>query len=174
LGRKVDDSVRVIHSNKDQNTRSNAFDDFKKGDIRILVATDVAARGLDVSDVSHVINFEVPKQYDDYVHRIGRTGRAEKEGIAITFANVLDVHHIKNIEKLIGKEIPGHRIPTAVDITDTPFEENQGLLKALDFIKQREDPTYKGAFHHKKRYLNPKDIGKKKTRSTSKREPKKK
>ena len=174
LGRKVDDSVKVIHSNKDQNTRSNAFNDFKNGDIRILVATDVAARGLDVSDVSHVINFEVPKQYDDYVHRIGRTGRAEKEGIAITFANVLDVHHIKNIEKLIGKKITNERIPTEVDITETPFEENQKLIKALDFIRQREDPTYKGAFHHKKRYLNPKDAGKKKNRSTSTRKPNKK
>ena len=173
LGRKVDESVKVIHSNKDQNARSNAFSDFKNGDIRILVATDVAARGLDVSEVSHVINFEVPKQYDDYVHRIGRTGRAEKEGIAITFANVLDVHHIKRIEKLIGKQIPNERIPTEVEITQTPFEENQKLLRALDFIRQKEDPNYKGAFHHKKRYLDPKNNNKKKSKSSSNRKPKK-
>jgi len=85
LDRKEVGSVRVIHSNKGQNSRINAFKEFRSGEIRILVATDVAARGIDVSMVSHVINFSVPRNYVDYVHRVGRTGRARKEGISYTF-----------------------------------------------------------------------------------------
>ena len=87
LDRKGLGPVRVIHSNKGQNARINAINQFKEGEVRILVSTDVSARGIDVSDVSHVINFDVPVIYEDYVHRIGRTGRAKKEGVAITFAN---------------------------------------------------------------------------------------
>lgn len=75
----------AIHGNKSQSQREKALRTFKNGDVRILVATDVAARGLDIPDVSHVINFDAPKQYDDYVHRIGRTGRAGKAGRALTF-----------------------------------------------------------------------------------------
>src|SRR5690606_38914035 len=81
------DNVRVIHANKGQNTRINSINAFKSGEIRFLVATDVAARGLDVSNVSHVINFDVPIVIEDYVHRIGRTGRANQTGDAITFCN---------------------------------------------------------------------------------------
>src|SRR5690606_11173127 len=81
------ENVRVIHANKGQNTRINSIQAFKDGKIRILVATDVAARGLDVSNVSHVINFDVPIVIEDYVHRIGRTGRAFQKGDAITFCN---------------------------------------------------------------------------------------
>src|SRR5690606_27503477 len=81
------DNVRVIHANKGQNTRINSINAFKEGSVRILVATDVAARGLDVSNVSHVINFDVPIVIEDYVHRIGRTGRANQTGDAITFCN---------------------------------------------------------------------------------------
>ncbi|NTV31376.1 DEAD/DEAH box helicase [candidate division WWE3 bacterium] len=77
-----------IHGNKKQNQRQRALDDFKLGRTNILVATDVAARGIDVPDVSHVINFDEPASYDDYVHRIGRTGRANKQGYALTFVNV--------------------------------------------------------------------------------------
>jgi len=76
-----------IHSNKTQNYRLKALSRFKKSEIKVLVATDVAARGLDISAVSHVINFDIPANYDDYVHRIGRTGRADKKGIALTFVS---------------------------------------------------------------------------------------
>jgi len=76
-----------IHGNKTQNYRMKALAKFKKGEIKVLVATDVAARGLDINNVSHVINFDIPATYDDYVHRIGRTGRAEKSGIALTFVS---------------------------------------------------------------------------------------
>ena len=74
-----------IHGNKSQGQRQRALDGFKNGDIHILLATDVASRGLDIEDVSHVINYDEPASYEDYVHRIGRTGRAGKRGIALTF-----------------------------------------------------------------------------------------
>jgi len=77
----------LIHGNKSQNYRNNALDKFKRGNVKVLVATDVAARGIDVSDVTHVINFQLPMTFDSYVHRIGRTGRAGKTGKAFTFVD---------------------------------------------------------------------------------------
>lgn len=142
--------VRVIHANKGQNTRINSISGFKEGNVRILVATDVAARGLDVSDVSHVINFDVPIIIEDYVHRIGRTGRALKSGEAITFCNPAEVYYIKKIEKLIRQEIPIHEIPEGVFIDKTPFEEKQAIAREIDLQKRREDPEFQGAFHEKK------------------------
>jgi superfamily II DNA/RNA helicase len=75
----------AIHGNKRQSQRQKTLDQFKRNDIQILLATDVASRGLDINDVSHVINFDMPATYEDYIHRIGRTGRANKTGIALTF-----------------------------------------------------------------------------------------
>jgi ATP-dependent RNA helicase RhlE len=79
--------AEMIHGDKSQNYREKALNSFKKGHIQVLVATDVAARGLDISDVTHVINYQLPKDYESYVHRIGRTGRAGKGGKAFTFVN---------------------------------------------------------------------------------------
>jgi ATP-dependent RNA helicase RhlE len=142
--------VRVIHSNKGQNSRINAVNDFKEGNIRVLVSTDVTARGIDVVKVSHVINFDVPVLYVDYVHRIGRTGRAFQEGKAITFMNKAEVYHIEKIEELIREKIPVKDLPPEVHVEKTPFEEKQEMLKEIDNQKRREDPTFKGAFHDKK------------------------
>jgi ATP-dependent RNA helicase RhlE len=114
------------------------------------VATDVAARGLDVTLVSHVINFDVPLIYEDYVHRIGRTGRAENEGKAITFVNPAEGYHFEKIEELIRMEVEVLPIPDVVDVPATPFEEKQGYERELDRLKQRDNPDYKGAFHEKK------------------------
>ncbi|UXX79626.1 DEAD/DEAH box helicase [Reichenbachiella carrageenanivorans] len=150
IERKVTKSVKVIHGNKAQNTRLNSIDAFKNGEIKVLVATDVAARGLDVSMVSHVINFDVPLIYEDYVHRIGRTGRAEQTGIAITFANQAEAYHIKQIEKLIDKKIKELSIPVEVEVEKTPFIEQQEQLREIDYRKKKLDPDYKGAFHDKK------------------------
>ncbi|MHA6249830.1 DEAD/DEAH box helicase [Pontibacter sp. CAU 1760] len=142
--------VRAIHGNKGQNTRINSMEAFKGGDIRFLVATDVAARGIDVTMVSHVINFDVPFVYEDYVHRIGRTGRAEQEGAAITFANEAEMHHIRKIEKLIRMQIPELPMPASVEVFKTPFEEQQEIAKAIDHQKRQDNPDFKGAFHEKK------------------------
>lgn len=150
IERKELGSARVIHGNKGQNSRINAINQFSEGDIRILVSTDVTARGIDISMVSHVINFDVPIIYEDYVHRVGRTGRAENEGVAITFANEAEMHHIKNIEKLIQKNIPEKDIPEAVEVAPTSKEERREIEYELDLIKRKNDPTFKGAFHEKK------------------------
>jgi superfamily II DNA/RNA helicase len=99
-------SVGQIQGDMDQGSRIAEFDRFKKDEITILVASDVAARGLDVKGVSHVINFDVPWQPDDYIHRIGRTGRAGMKGIAITLASRADGEAIDRIQKLIGHQIP--------------------------------------------------------------------
>jgi ATP-dependent RNA helicase RhlE len=151
LSSRWKDKIRVIHGNKDQNARINAIEAFAKGEIRILVATDVAARGLDVEMVSHVVNFDVPRLYEDYVHRIGRTGRAEREGIAITFANKVEEYHVKQIEQLIQMYIAEKSLFEAgVKIVETPFDEMQEIAKELDTIKKKLDPTFQGAFHDKK------------------------
>ncbi|GIV39756.1 MAG: ATP-dependent RNA helicase RhlE [Thermonema sp.] len=152
LHRKLgEDSVRVIHANKDQNARTNALDAFRKGELRVLVATDVAARGIDVSEVTHVINFEVPVLYEEYVHRIGRTGRAFRHGTAITFVNPAEEYHIKKIEALIKMKIPRLPLPDAVEVAETPFEEKQEMAREIDKQRKKEDPTFQGAFHEKKR-----------------------
>ncbi|MFC5271140.1 DEAD/DEAH box helicase [Adhaeribacter terreus] len=153
LIRKVNGETRVLHGNKGQNTRINAIEDFRNGDIRFLVATDVAARGIDVSLVSHVINFDVPAIYEDYVHRIGRTGRAFNEGHAITFANEAERASIGEIEKLMHMQIPVEEMPEEVKIEKTGFDEQQKIAKDLDTQKRKLDPDFKGAFHEKKQYL---------------------
>ncbi|AHM61978.1 DNA/RNA helicase [Flammeovirgaceae bacterium 311] len=150
LQRKLMAPVRVVHANKDQNSRDNAMEDFREGDSHILVATDIASRGLDITDVSHVINFDLPLVYDDYVHRVGRTGRAEKSGEAITFVNPAELYHIAKIEELINKSILRETVPPEVVAEETPFEERQDIDREIDRQKRREDPNFKGAFHEKK------------------------
>ncbi|GGZ22370.1 DEAD/DEAH box family ATP-dependent RNA helicase [Echinicola pacifica] len=154
LERRKHGEIRVIHANKGQNTRINSVDDFKSGEVRILVATDVASRGLDISMVSHVVNFDVPLIYEDYVHRVGRTGRAEHEGKAITFINPAEVYHFEKIQEIIRMEVPEAFIPKEVDITETPFAEKQGYEREIDGQKRKNDPDYKGAFHDKKERKN--------------------
>jgi len=145
-----EDVLRVIHANKGQNTRTNAMDAFREGAVRVMVATDVVARGIDITEVSHVINFDVPLIYEDYVHRIGRTGRANTVGQAITFMTVADEYHIAKIEKMIRMEIPRENLPEDLDIMKTPVDERQMMLREIDNQKRKEDPTFLGAFHEKK------------------------
>jgi ATP-dependent RNA helicase RhlE len=151
VDRKGFGPVKVIHSNKGQNSRINAVNEFKEGKLRVLVSTDVTARGIDVVKVSHVINFDVPAFHEDYVHRIGRTGRAFQEGKAMTFATKAELYHIDKIEKLIREKIPLKALPPEVEIAKTPFEESQAMALDIDWQKKKEDPSFKGAFHEKKR-----------------------
>ena len=157
--RKIDSEVKVIHANKGQNTRINSMDAFKEGDVRILVATDVVARGIDVTMVSHVINFDIPVIYEDYVHRIGRTGRAKNLGEAISFANEAEMYHVRKIEKIIHMKIPIEKIPAEVEIMETPFDESQAVARELDALKQKGDPEFRGAFHEKKPHKHTKKKG---------------
>ena len=96
----------AIHGNKSQNAREKALSDFKNKKVRILVATDIAARGIDIDHVGHVINYDLPNDAESYVHRIGRTGRAGREGRAISFCDESELKYLKAIEKLIKLKIP--------------------------------------------------------------------
>jgi ATP-dependent RNA helicase RhlE len=143
----------VLHSNKDQNARINSIQGFKEGNVKVLVTTDVSARGIDIVEVSHVINFDVPTNYEEYIHRIGRTGRAFQKGDSITFCTDAETYHIEKIEKMIKKKIPVKEIPLDVEIEETPLDEQQLINREIDYQKRREDPDFKGAFHEKKPYI---------------------
>lgn len=96
----------AIHGNKSQNARQKALSDFKSSKIRVLIATDIAARGIDINELPHVVNYELPNVPETYVHRIGRTGRAGAQGVAISFCDQEEVKELKNIQKLIGFKMP--------------------------------------------------------------------
>jgi ATP-dependent RNA helicase RhlE len=150
VDRKVEGEVRVLHSNKAQNTRINAIQSFKEGNVRVLISTDVSARGIDVSMISHVINFDLPTNYEDYVHRIGRTARANNHGIAISFLKPDEEFHLSNIEKLIRMEITELPIPEKVEIVESTRSELQQIAREMDRQKKMDDTGFKGAFHEKK------------------------
>ncbi|MGB5824384.1 MAG: DEAD/DEAH box helicase [Proteocatella sp.] len=119
--------ARAIHGNKSQNARQTALGDFKNGKIRVLIATDIAARGIDIDELSHVFNYDLPNIPETYVHRIGRTGRAGLDGTSISFCNIEEKPFLKDIEKLIGKSIPvidGHKFPMIV-MTPPPKEKRE-------------------------------------------------
>jgi superfamily II DNA/RNA helicase len=135
-------AVGQIQGDMDQSDRIAEFDRFKRDDINILVASDVAARGLDVKGVSHVINFDVPWQPDDYIHRIGRTGRAGMTGIAITLATREDGEAVAGIEKLIG-----HKIPRAgASLRETKPTEEPKAAQAAKKVEQPQ-PTPRAERH---------------------------
>ena len=168
LDRKLKTTVHVIHSNKGQNSRINSVKEFEAGNVHVLVTTDVSARGIDIDDVTHVINFETPKVYVDYVHRIGRTGRAEKEGIAITLVNNAELLHLKKVEELIRMEISPMSIPEEVEIEQTKKGEEIEINRQIDKVKRKEDPNFKGAFHEKKFKNRFAGVGKKKPKTKKK------
>ncbi len=117
-------SAEAIHGNKSQNARQNALNNFKSGKTRVLVATDIAARGIDIDELKYVINFELSDVSETYVHRIGRTGRAGAEGSSISFVDGLDLINLKNTEKLIGKKIPV--------VKDHPFHTDNLVVEKRD------------------------------------------
>jgi ATP-dependent RNA helicase RhlE len=147
------DEVGVIHSNKAHNTRINAVNSFANGTYRILIATDVIARGMDIQDVTHIINFDMPETQGDYIHRIGRTGRADKEGIAISFINNVEKEYQQKIEELMGMEIQMMDVPEDVVIStifsddEIPADEKPVVKH---YMKEPDLKQSKGAFHEKK------------------------
>jgi ATP-dependent RNA helicase RhlE len=104
-------SAEVLHGDKDMKQRRHALDEFANGKVRVLVATDVAQRGLDIEGISHVVNYDVPRNPEDYVHRIGRTGRAGAEGTAVTFMSGGELAAINDIERVIGMKLPRVSLP---------------------------------------------------------------
>jgi ATP-dependent RNA helicase RhlE len=141
----------VIHSNKSHNNRLNALKLFQEGSHKYLIATDIIARGMDITDVSHVINFDMPEVPGDYIHRIGRTGRAEKAGIAISFVNKIEQEYQDEIEKLMRKKIPNELLPENLIISKI-FNDDEKPANLFDknYHKEPSIKGSKGAFHEKK------------------------
>lgn len=144
------EDLGVIHSNKDQNQRFKAVEKFKDGTFRVLIATDIIARGLDIAEVSHVINFDVPEVAEIYIHRIGRTGRVEKNGVAISFVTPRDAEKIIRIEELMKMQVPVIPLPENLEISDVLLEDEEDKIireNTLAKIPKREKGG--GAFHEK-------------------------
>lgn len=140
----------VIHSNKSQNNRFDTINNFQNGTYRILLATDIVARGLDISEVSHVINFDVAEVPENYIHRIGRTGRQDKKGIAISFFTEKDAEAIEAIEQLMNYKIPILPLPEHLDISDELTEDEMPKVLMKEPILKRPKREEVGpAFHEK-------------------------
>lgn len=142
----------VIHSNKSQNQRFNALDDLKSGDIRILISTDLVARGVDIFEVSHVINFGLPEIPGAYIHRIGRTGRVDKEGEAISIMTDQEENTRWAIEEYLGKTIPEETLPADLVISKIEDWDEELAPSAGDKAYLKPVKIYEGggAFHQKK------------------------
>lgn len=152
---KLDENFKeelcVIHSNKTQNYRLRSIEQFRSGENRILIATDVMARGLDIDNVSHVINFDTPHYPENYMHRIGRTGRAERKGQSLLFSTAAEQDYIKSIENLMQMEIPYVEFPDSVEISKDLLEEERPQIKERNNPIKRKDEDAPGpAFHEKK------------------------
>ncbi len=142
--------IGIIHSNKSQPQRFNAVKQFQEGAYRLLIATDLMARGLDLKDVTHVINFDLPKDGAGYLHRIGRTGRADKIGTAITFLTPHDKPARKEIEKMMNKKITLLSLANEVLISDELTYEEMPVTRDKNLAKQKRLAMPTGAFHEKK------------------------
>ncbi len=141
----------VIHSNKTQNYRLRSIEQFSEGEHRLLVATDVMARGLDIDDVTHVINFDTPDYPENYMHRIGRTGRAEKQGYALLFSTEKEQEARERIEALMQLEIETKDIPNVVEISTELIEEERPQIRERNNPTKRSTEDIPGpAFHEKK------------------------
>lgn len=151
LDRSFDKGVRAVHSNKGQNARINAMQEFRTGEVQILIATDVASRGIDVPETQWVINASVPRDPHDYIHRIGRTGRAFREGSALTLVDPAEKFALERIESLTGEALLEFAEVPELEVFETPRREKQDQAREIDRELRKRDPNFKGAFHEKKR-----------------------
>lgn len=148
---EFENEISIIHSNKSQNYRIEAYRAFNANQLRVLIATDLVARGLDFDDVTHVINFDLPEVPESYIHRIGRTGRADKKGVALAFITKNDTELRKNIETLMGVKIAAMKMPEEVEISKELTEDEipQVAMKNV-LIKVPTKEEAGPAFHEKK------------------------
>jgi ATP-dependent RNA helicase RhlE len=156
LENKFPGTVGVIHSNKEQNHRFNTVQQFKEGNYRFIIATDIVARGIDISEVTHVINFDTPDVPENYMHRIGRTGRADRKGIAITFITQKEKPLLTAIEGLMNYHVPITVLPENLVISDVLTEEEKPkvYMKTIQLkVPSREG---RGAAFHEKSAKNSK------------------
>ncbi len=148
----------VIHSNKTQNYRLRSIEQFREGVNRILVATDVMARGLDIDNVSHVINFDTPDYPENYMHRIGRTGRAEREGQAFVFSTEKEQESLQKIEELMQMTILKLEIPAGVEISTELIEEERTVIREHNNpTKRKKNEDAPGPAFHEKSEKNSKE-----------------
>ncbi|MBK9335570.1 MAG: DEAD/DEAH box helicase [Lewinellaceae bacterium] len=150
LGEVFPKQFSVIHSNKSQNFRINAVQQFQDGALRGLITTDLLARGLDVTDVTHVINLDTPDTPEAYIHRIGRTGRADSEGAAVTFVTEAESPAVAEIETLMGKAIPMLPLPDDLVISDELISEENQSEPMTNYLPSPSLSQSQGAFHEKK------------------------
>lgn len=147
---KYGEVSNVIHSNKEQNHRFRTVEFFKDGTYRFIIATDIVARGIDVSSVSHVVNFDMPAVAENYMHRIGRTGRADQDGIAINFITPKDITNVEQIEALMKLKIPRIALPADVVISDVLTEDEipKVYMKEIQ-LKIPKKENVGASFHEK-------------------------
>jgi len=138
----------VIHSNKSQNFRFRMLKEFEEDKINVLIATDLISRGIDISEVTHVINFDMPPIAGDYIHRIGRTGRADKPGIAISFINEAELEYQQEIEDLMKMQIPMLEIPESVEVSELFTSDELPKQKMKNYLRAPKVSS-QGAFHEK-------------------------
>ena len=144
-------NVGVIHSNKSQNFRFNSVNHFQEGIYRVLIATDLIARGIDVSEVSHVFNFDLPESADNFIHRVGRTGRAGLDGHAITFVSENQLDNWKIIQETTNISIPELEIPAEVELVDELLEIEKPVVAMKNVLVKLPKKDEAGpAFHEKK------------------------
>jgi ATP-dependent RNA helicase RhlE len=178
LGEEID----VIHSNKTQNYRFQSIKGFSDGSTRILIATDVVSRGMDIPGVSHVINFDMPKHPEQYIHRIGRTGRNRQGGIAMSLFTPAEEEMLLEIEILMLKEIEQVKLPDSIEVSKELMPEEKDHSKDKEITRPNKDLLTPGpAFHEKKDKNKKVNLGgsykreiKKKYKKPKKRPPKKK
>lgn len=145
------DQLGVIHSNKEQNHRFNTVKCFKDGTYRFIIATDIVARGIDIAEVTHVINFDLPEVAENYIHRIGRTGRADKKGVSISFVTEKENEAREAIETLMKYEIPINELPAGLEIsTELTEDEMPKVFHKEIQIKIPKRENVGPAFHEKK------------------------
>jgi ATP-dependent RNA helicase RhlE len=140
-------AVAVLHSNRTQREREQALHGFREGRFEVLVATDIAARGLDIADVSHVVNYDVPQHPEDYIHRIGRTGRAEASGDAFTIMTAEDTSHVFAIERFISKKIERVKLENFNYRYTALFEEGKPGQQSGGFPGKVRGVRVHGGYH---------------------------
>lgn len=150
LNEEFPNQISIIHSNKTQPQRFAAIDNFDSGVHRVLIASDIIARGLDIPEVSHVINFDTPTEAADYIHRIGRTGRANSIGTAITFITKKELEYQEKIEHLMNKKIPLFKLPKEVEISEALIADEKIVKADKNLKKLPKVIPSGGAFHEKK------------------------
>jgi ATP-dependent RNA helicase RhlE len=148
--------VGVIHSNKEQNHRFNTVKQFKEGVYKYLIATDIVARGIDIAEVTHVINFDLPPVPENYIHRIGRTGRADKKGIALSFITEKEQEYRKEIEKLMKVKIPVVELPPGLEISSMLTEDETPKVYIKEIPLKIPKKEERGASFHEKSAKNKK------------------